>query len=48
MQKTNPAPHQQITTTVALPAPVIAIRKSCNPAGVGLSHYVLMERKKSK
>lgn len=29
-------------------APTIAIRKSCNPDGIGLSHYVLMDRKVAK
>lgn len=29
-------------------APTIAIRKSCNPDGIGLSHYVLMDRKAAK
>jgi len=32
----------------AHPAPTIAVRKSCNPGGVGLSHYVLMDRKQAK
>lgn len=32
----------------AQPAPAIAVRKSCNPDGVGLSHYVLMDRKPAK
>lgn len=40
-QKTRPA-------TLAIPAPTVAVRKSCNPDGVGLSHYVLMDRKKAK
>jgi len=30
------------------PAPTIAIRKSCNPDGIGLSHYVLMDKKAAK
>ncbi len=30
------------------PAPTIAVRKSCNPDGIGLSHYVLMDRKAAK
>jgi modified peptide precursor CbpA len=38
--------------TVAQPAqpaaPTIAVRKSCNPDGIGLSHYVLMDRKAAK
>ena len=29
-------------------APTIAIRKSCNPDGIGLSHYVLMDKKVAK
>jgi len=29
-------------------APTIAIRKRCNPDGIGLSHYVLMDRKAAK
>ena len=29
-------------------APTIASRKSCNPDGIGLSHYVLMDRKAAK
>jgi len=28
--------------------PTIAIRKSCNPDGIGLSHYVLMDKKAAK
>ena len=41
------AQHQ---TTAATPAaaPTIAIRKSCNPDGIGLSHYVLMDKKAAK
>ena len=29
-------------------APTIAMRKSCNPDGIGLSHYVLMDKKAAK
>lgn len=29
-------------------ARTIAIRKSCNPDGIGLSHYVLTDRKAAK
>ncbi|MEI7612495.1 MAG: modified peptide precursor CbpA [Betaproteobacteria bacterium] len=37
------------TETAAQPvAPTIAIRKSCNPDGIGLSHYVLMDKKAAK
>lgn len=35
-------------TQAAAPAPVITSRKSCNPDGIGLSHYVLMDRKAAK
>ncbi|WP_407280715.1 modified peptide precursor CbpA [Aromatoleum evansii] len=40
-QTQNTAPAQKA-------APTIAIRKSCNPDGIGLSHYVLMDRKAAK
>jgi len=36
--------HQQAQPV----APTIAVRKSCNPDGIGLSHYVLMDRKAAK
>jgi len=49
---------QTVTSTVKTPqptenqatptAPTIAMRKSCNPDGIGLSHYVLMDRKAAK
>jgi len=44
---------QQATQTTAAAkaapaAPTIAVRKSCNPGGIGLSHYVLMDRKAAK
>ncbi len=29
-------------------APTIAERKTCNPEGIGLSHYVLMDKKVAK
>lgn len=49
MQKTKPRQHRQTATTMPkAPVPIIATRKSCNPEGVGLSHYVLMDRKKAK
>lgn len=41
----------QAPRTPATPAPVaptIALRKSCNPDGIGLSHYVLMDKKAAK
>lgn len=44
---------QTVTSTVKTPqttpaAPTIAVRKSCNPDGIGLSHYVLMDKKAAK
>ena len=43
----TPQPTQ--TAANAQPtAPTIAVRKSCNPNGIGLSHYVLMDRKAAK
>lgn len=51
MQKTKHKQHQRTATavpTAPAPMPIIAVRKSCNPEGVGLSHYVLMDRKKAK
>jgi modified peptide precursor CbpA len=41
------APASQ-TTPSAPAAPTIAVRKSCNPDGIGLSHYVLMDKAKAK
>lgn len=49
MQKTKLEQHQKTNSpTTPAAAPIIARRKSCNPDGVGLSHYVLMDRKKAK
>lgn len=42
----NDSANDSIKTAPA--APTIAIRKSCNPEGIGLSHYVLMDRKAAK
>jgi modified peptide precursor CbpA len=42
--QTQPASEPQ----TPLVAPTIATRKSCNPDGIGLSHYVLMDRKAAK
>jgi modified peptide precursor CbpA len=43
------ASTQTDTAAKAQPAvPTIAIRKSCNPDGIGLSHYVLMDKKAAK
>ncbi|OIQ98978.1 hypothetical protein GALL_188900 [mine drainage metagenome] len=44
MTQTVKTQHQ----TAAAAAPTIAIRKSCNPDGIGLSHYVLMDKKAAK
>lgn len=42
-------PNQAAAATNARPsAPTIAVRKSCNPDGIGLSHYVLMDKKEAK
>ena len=42
-QQTN-----QAAANTQPPAPTIATRKSCNPDGIGLSHYVLMDKKAAK
>jgi modified peptide precursor CbpA len=46
------APVQTGTNAIAAKAqpvaPTIAVRKSCNPDGIGLSHYVLMDKKAAK
>jgi modified peptide precursor CbpA len=46
------APAQTDTNDIAAKtqavAPTIAVRKSCNPDGIGLSHYVLMDKKAAK
>ena len=46
--QTTPESKPTTAATPVAPAPVIAVRKSCNPDGVGLSHYVLMDRKKAQ
>jgi modified peptide precursor CbpA len=50
---TQTVPTQQPTQNAAkaqapTAAPTIAVRKSCNPDGIGLSHYVLMDKKAAK
>lgn len=46
---TQPVQKQHQTAAAApAAAPTIAIRKSCNPDGIGLSHYVLMDKKAAK
>ena len=49
-QIVNPSNQTQpVTAAQAQPvAPTIAVRKSCNPDGIGLSHYVLIDRKAAK
>lgn len=42
------SPAAAPSATDAPMAPAIATRKSCNPDGIGLSHYVLMDRKVAK
>ncbi len=46
-QNVRTQPVQQPAKTQPI-TPVIAVRKSCNPDGIGLSHYVLMDRKAAK
>lgn len=46
-QVSQAQPHTEHTQPQAT-APTIAIRKSCNPDGIGLSHYVLMDKKAAK
>ncbi len=50
MTQTVKTPTAQSATTEAAKqtAPTIAVRKSCNPEGIGLSHYVLMDKKAAK
>ena len=50
MQQAKQKQHQQAAPLPAAPAPAptIAVRKSCNPDGIGLSHYVLMDKKAAK
>jgi modified peptide precursor CbpA len=46
MSQQNQATQTQTNQTAQQAvAPTIAIRKSCNPDGIGLSHYVLMNKK---
>jgi modified peptide precursor CbpA len=44
----QPTAANSNTAQTPAAAPTIAIRKSCNPEGIGLSHYVLMDRKAAK
>lgn len=52
-QETTKTSPSAATPAGAMPPPAttlptIALRKSCNPDGIGLSHYVLMDRKAAK
>ena len=47
-QQNQATPAQANPTAQKSVAPTIAIRKSCNPDGIGLSHYVLMDKKAAK
>lgn len=42
------APAAPSAATATPAAPTIALRKRCHPDGIGLSHYVLMDRKAAK
>ena len=46
--KTQAAAQPAAAAKAKPAAPTIAVRKSCNPDGIGLSHYVLMDRKAAK
>jgi len=46
--KTQTTPVANTESAKQPVAPTIAIRKSCNPDGIGLSHYVLMDKKAAK
>jgi modified peptide precursor CbpA len=51
MQTVQAQQNPQTQANTAKPetaAPTIATRKSCNPDGIGLSHYVLMDKKAAK
>ena len=47
-QQNQATPAQTNQAAQPAVAPTIAIRKSCNPDGIGLSHYVLMDKKVAK
>lgn len=46
--KTQAATQPAAAAKAQPAAPTIAVRKSCNPDGIGLSHYVLMDKKAAK
>ncbi|OIR06102.1 hypothetical protein GALL_118990 [mine drainage metagenome] len=46
--KTQAATQPATVAKTQPSAPTIAVRKSCNPDGIGLSHYVLMDKKAAK
>lgn len=49
MSPQQPAlPATPAATPTTAPIASIAMRKRCHPDGIGLSHYVLMDRKAAK
>lgn len=48
MKQTATQPLQNLPAAKPAPVVPIASRRSCNPDGIGLSHYVLMDRKVAK
>ena len=42
------AAAQPIAAKARPVVPTIAVRKRCNPDGIGLSHYVLMDKQAAK
>ncbi|SDG74148.1 modified peptide precursor CbpA [Propionivibrio dicarboxylicus] len=49
MSPQQPAqPATQAATQPTAPVASIAMRKRCHPDGIGLSHYVLMDRRAAK
>ena len=43
-QPKNPQPSAEATPTASRPD-IIALRKTCDAEGTGLSHYVLMDKR---
>lgn len=43
MKPQDPHKDQSVSQTAERP-PVIAVRKTCDATGTGLSHYVLMDK----
>lgn len=48
MQQTVKTQPSTQPAAIAKAATIIAVRKRCNPDGIGLSHYVLMDGKAAK